>query len=213
MKTVTGVVIGLFTIVLVFFGFGLRANTGVDARQPAASQAAYAQPAGDARVMVQPANAFTASGAQALPVSATAQADPGWQAVPTAQQAVLVNCGAGTQTLVRPVWLNGQQVSQVECVPAAGAAYAGRPVQTVAYESPVYDARMARPQATYQQPAPRRVVTRAPQRSWTKTALVIGGTTAAGAGVGGLIGGKKGALIGAALGGGAGTIFEVQKRH
>jgi len=55
-------------------------------------------------------------------------------------------------------------------------------------------------------------VARPPQRSWTKTALVIGGTTATGAGIGGLIGGKKGALIGAALGGGAGTLYEVQKK-
>ena len=45
MKTVTGVVLAIFTFVLVFFGFGLRANTGVDVRQ-------------------QPANAFTTNGAQ-----------------------------------------------------------------------------------------------------------------------------------------------------
>jgi len=65
---------------------------------------------------------------------------------------------------------------------------------------------------------PRRVVTRttrverAPRRDWTKTAMVIGGSTAAGAGLGGIFGGKKGALIGAALGGGAGTLYEVGKR-
>src|SRR5438067_6680865 len=75
-------------------------------------------------------------------------------------------------------------------------------------------------------PAPaRRVVTSAPitssrstrverssGRDWTKTAMVIGGTTAAGAGLGAIFGGKKGALIGAALGGGAGTLYEVRKR-
>jgi hypothetical protein len=74
-------------------------------------------------------------------------------------------------------------------------------------------------------PAPRRVVTttsaprtttrvveRAPRRDWKKTAMVIGGTTAAGAGLGAIFGGKKGALIGAALGGGAGTLYEVQKK-
>ena len=61
-------------------------------------------------------------------------------------------------------------------------------------------------------PAPRRVVTRtverAPKRDWKKTALVIGGSTAAGAGLGGIFGGKKGALIGAAIGGGASTIYQ-----
>jgi hypothetical protein len=50
------------------------------------------------------------------------------------------------------------------------------------------------------------------KRSWQKTALVIGGSTAAGAGVGAIAGGKKGALIGAAVGGGAATIFEAIKR-
>jgi hypothetical protein len=75
-------------------------------------------------------------------------------------------------------------------------------------------------------PAPRRVVTSSPSsaprtttrveqksgRDWTKTAMVIGGTTAAGAGLGAIFGGKKGALIGAAIGGGAGTLYEVKKR-
>ena len=60
--------------------------------------------------------------------------------------------------------------------------------------------------------APRRVVERAPGRDWTKTAMMIGGTTAAGAGLGAIFGGKKGALIGAAIGGGAGTLYEVKKR-
>jgi hypothetical protein len=47
-------------------------------------------------------------------------------------------------------------------------------------------------------------------RDWKKTAMVIGGTTAAGAGLGAIFGGKKGALIGAALGGGAGTLLQVR---
>jgi hypothetical protein len=47
---------------------------------------------------------------------------------------------------------------------------------------------------------------------WKRTAMVIGGSTAAGAGLGAIFGGKKGALIGAALGGGASTIYEVRRR-
>ena len=58
--------------------------------------------------------------------------------------------------------------------------------------------------------ANRRVVR---HRSWKKSALVIGGSSAAGAGVGALVGGTKGALIGAAAGGAAGTVYEVRKRH
>ena len=49
-------------------------------------------------------------------------------------------------------------------------------------------------------------------RDWKKTAMVVGGSTAAGAGLGAIFGGKKGALIGAAIGGGAGTLYEVRKR-
>ncbi len=50
-------------------------------------------------------------------------------------------------------------------------------------------------------------------RSWSKTAMVIGGSAAGGAGVGGIVGGKKGALIGAAIGGGAASIFEATQRR
>ena len=59
------------------------------------------------------------------------------------------------------------------------------------------------------------LVERAPvqkKRSWQKSALIIGGSAASGAAVGGMVDGKKGALIGAALGGGAASIFEAVKR-
>ena len=109
--------------------------------------------------------------------------------------------------------------------PAYAPAYyapAGRP--TMAY--PVNNARAVpvvyetapapEPRRVYAEPravrtAPARVE-RAPGRDWKKTAMVIGGSTAAAAGVGAIFGGKKGALIGAAIGGGAGTIYEVRKR-
>jgi hypothetical protein len=63
-------------------------------------------------------------------------------------------------------------------------------------------------------PATQRVVVdeRRSGRSWQKTAMVIGGSAAGGAGVGAIVGGKKGALIGAALGGGAASIYEATKR-
>ena len=52
-----------------------------------------------------------------------------------------------------------------------------------------------------------------PQRTWQKSALLIGGSAGAGAGVGALMGGKKGALAGAAIGGGAAAIFDQVKRR
>lgn len=133
------------------------------------------------------------------------------QPAASAQLPVLVNCGPGAQTLVRQVWMNGQPVSQVECVAAAGGVvYPGQQVRTIADDGR-YDARVGQAQTYAYRSAPRRATR--PARSWQKTALVIGGTTAAGAGIGGLIGGKRGALIGAAIGGGARTIYEARKRR
>ena len=51
------------------------------------------------------------------------------------------------------------------------------------------------------------------ERTKTKTALMIGGAAATGAGVGGVLNGTKGALIGAAIGGGAASIYEATKRR
>ena len=56
-------------------------------------------------------------------------------------------------------------------------------------------------------------VRRDDERSWSKTALIIGGSAASGAGVGGAVKGKKGALIGAAIGGGAASIYEATQRR
>ena len=104
-----------------------------------------------------------------------------------------------------------------------GNPYAGTVRQPMAYA--VNDGRAVPAYETYAPPAARRVasvsrartvpvsrVERARGRDWKKTAMVIGGSTAAGAGLGAIFGGKKGALIGAAIGGGAGTLYEVKKR-
>jgi hypothetical protein len=58
-----------------------------------------------------------------------------------------------------------------------------------------------------------REVAREDDRSWGKTAMIVGGSAAGGAGVGGIMGGKKGALIGAAIGGGAASIYEATQRR
>jgi len=92
---------------------------------------------------------------------------------------------------------------------------AGAPLaQPATLNYPVaYPAPATAPRAAYASTPARRVPARTVERrgrDWTKTAMVIGGSTAAGAGIGAIVGGKKGALIGAALGGGASTIYEVK---
>lgn len=141
-------------------------------------------------------------------------------------QQMLVNCGPYQRTLVRTTYLNGQPVSQVDCVPAenvapAAAQYAPQQfaapgtgiVQPVVYQP------APRVVRTVSSPAPRattqRVVytERKPVRSKTKSAVIIGTTAAAGAGVGALIGGKKGAIIGAVAGGGGAAIWDQVTRR
>ncbi len=53
----------------------------------------------------------------------------------------------------------------------------------------------------------------APQtRSWKKSAIIIGGSTAAGAGVGAILDGKSGAKKGAVVGLLGGTIYDIATR-
>jgi hypothetical protein len=102
---------------------------------------------------------------------------------------------------------NGQYVPANQLVAAQPAPVVTQPAtRTVTPHRTVY--RSAAPAATERVAVPEE----APQRSWKKSALIIGGSTASGAGVGGILGGKKGALIGAAIGGGASSIYEATQR-
>lgn len=142
-------------------------------------------------------------------------------------QQMLVNCGPYQRTLVRTTYLNGQPVASVDCVPAEDAAQAG----AAAYVPQQFAPMAAQPVVYQAAPAPRvvrtvasapartRTVTqrvyteRKPVRSKTKSAVIIGSTAAAGAGVGALIGGKKGAIIGAVAGGGGALIWDQVTRR
>ncbi len=195
MKAWTGALIAVLTIGLIVFGLGMRPTSG-----GVAGQAESLARAPQANGLVQPAAVST------------------FELAGAAQAPMLVNCGPGQQVLVRQVLLaNGQSASQVDCIGVAGsaAAYAAQvayptaQVRTVADDDLVSAPRVVRTRTD--RAAPTRRVDR-PRRSWAKTALVIGGSTAAGAGVGGIVAGKKGALIGAAIGGGASTIYEAVKR-
>jgi hypothetical protein len=141
---------------------------------------------------------------------------------------VAVDCEPSQRALVRQTVTSGDPQVTVQCVTMPG-------MQTVAYGMPYSDGRVmtdsgALVPAVYTVPAPApapRVVRSAPrttttarstsstsgtpERSWKKSALIIGGSAGTGAGVGAIFAGKKGAAIGAAIGGGLATILETRK--
>jgi hypothetical protein len=119
---------------------------------------------------------------------------------------------------VQAAYTAGAQPSFPGAVPCANGMSVGYPSgNPYVSNGPVaMPAGMVQPMQTVERaPVTRRVVTRtvvrAPRRDWKKTALVVGGSTATAAGIGGLIGGSKGALVGAALGGGVSTLYETTK--
>ena len=127
----------------------------------------------------------------------------------------LLTCEPSQQVVVRHVAVKGELQLSMQCV---GVGTVGM-VQDFASPQPIRTsyAPAVAPVAPVRRVASTRTVARQderlePQRSWKKTALVIGGSAGAGAGVGAIAGGKKGALIGAAIGGGAASIYEAIKR-
>lgn len=117
--------------------------------------------------------------------------------------------------------VDGRYIAVTPAPQPAGYNSAFRPaglVPVAPAPAPAVVERVAAPRQTVYRTQPvqeRVVVERAPvrnKRSWQKSALVIGGSAASGAAVGGMVDGKKGALIGAALGGGAASIYEAVKR-
>jgi len=109
---------------------------------------------------------------------------------------VEVTCGAGQTASVQTVG----NAYRVRCIDSGYVASRG------AASAPV-----ARRVAYTQRPATRYVYVEKPRRSWKKSAVIIGGSTAAGAGVGKLVGGsaKKGAVIG----GVGGVVYDLATRN
>jgi hypothetical protein len=114
---------------------------------------------------------------------------------------VLYDPQTGTYQLARPIY-----ASQRMSLPVA---YAPAPIGSTQVR--VVDERTAKPAPT-RTAFVRAGVERAHSRDWRKTALVIGGSTVSGAGLGAIVAGKKGALVGAALAGGASTLWEALRR-
>ena len=139
-----------------------------------------------------------------------------------------IGAHAQDRLAMNPAMVGNPAMSYYAGAPQGVAQPLGQPVAYLTttpqpYAQPVYAApapqvvqrRVAAPRQTVYrtvESAPVRTVETRPRRSVAKTALIIGGSTASGAGVGGIVGGKKGALLGAAIGGGAASIYEASRR-
>ena len=147
-----------------------------------------------------------AVGTFGAPAIASAQS---YRYVDDDQPSVIVECGPGQRAVMEQRRVSGrtQVVARCEADQARRIVYDedGRAIATrpVAYNS--YSPAAQRSSVQY--------VERAPRRTKTKSALMIAGSAATGAGVGAALKGKKGALVGAAVGGGAASIFEAAKRR
>jgi hypothetical protein len=147
-----------------------------------------------------------------------------------------IACEPNQRAVVRQVVVNGVMQAQAECTsvgavgttgvvayaPAAAAAqpvsyvpapygYTPEAIPQTRLVQPVYTQPLARreaaPRASYQ-PSRERMVYARPKRSVKKSAVIIGSSAGVGAGVGALIGGKKGAGIGALVGGGGAALWD-----
>jgi len=130
---------------------------------------------------------FVACAALAAPTEAAAQS---YRYADDDQPAVIVECGPGQRAVMAQRRVNGTSQVVARCEGTSQAVRARR---------------VSRASTQY--------VERQPQRTKTKTALMIAGGAATGAGVGGALKGKKGALVGATIGGGSATVYEAVKRR
>jgi hypothetical protein len=128
----------------------------------------------------------------------------------------LIDCGPGQRALLQQA--NGG--TQVLCV--AGDATSGsrlvsdgpQPIPVGAQlPAVVHDAPAPARNASYEpRSAPRTTTRRASGRTWKKSAVIIGGSTAAGAGVGAVMGGGSGAKKGAVVGLLGGVVYDIATR-
>jgi hypothetical protein len=135
---------------------------------------------------------------------------------------------AGYQQMANPYLVQTGQTGFVSPAGPYATPFAGQNpygvMTPVGYTAPVGNTapQYANERVVVTQPAARRTVSRStyaserdvkPARTWQKSAMLIGGSAAGGAGVGALIGGKKGAGIGALLGGGTAALYDQIKRR
>lgn len=135
------------------------------------------------------------------------------------ETAALVDCGEGREALLEPVRLDGRTSYKVRCVPAESVRHTRVPAivpsPVVPTETTASPSAQAPPIAPVT-PEPIRTTKNDPNkdegRSWKESAVIIGGAAGAGAGIGAIAKGKKGAAVGAAIGAATGAAYELMKK-
>jgi len=190
MKTLLGIVLAVIAVGVLLIAYGLLSPRADAAVPPWNGSPVAADSRGDAYQL-------------AHPMLGQDRAEVGNA---TSAPQVRLRCEPGQRAVVRQL----AGAAEAECVDRSPIDPYGSIRTPVAYQA---SEPWARP--TYERyPAPRRPVRAEPfsSRDWRKTAVVVGGSTAVGAGLGAIFGGKKGALIGGAIGGGASSMYEARKR-
>lgn len=140
--------------------------------------------------------------------SATAESEPEDQKLESVlRSAPAVDCGAGREAVLAPAAsASGDGTVQIKCVSTSPPRERGLSATPPA---PATVSVVAPPRQASSDTV--RVGERT-SRSGKDTALIIGGAAGAGAGIGAIAKGKKGAAVGAAIGGVAGTVYDLLTR-
>lgn len=171
----------------------------------------YAGSAAKTHDTAAPTSAVATSGSDATSVDLACE--PGQRAVmrTVSGQAPAMACLSEPLALTRSAAAQSVAYAQAPLapMPITPRAPVNEPME-------VYQPRVVRTSYPAQSAPVREPVYRAgprPTRSWQKSAVIIGGSTAVGAAIGGLTKGTKGAVVGGLLGGGAATVWDQVTRR
>ena len=146
------------------------------------------------------------SGSGDVPESEVADFNGLERALATAE---LVDCGEGREALLEPVAVDGKTSFKVSCVQTeetAARPAAVRPAPVVVAHAPT-----SAESADAMDPNSEQAAVD-DSRSWKQSAVIVSGAAGAGAGIGAMSKGKRGAAVGAAIGAATGAAYELIKR-